>query len=156
MQGVKKKVYCVSVCVVHIDMKKMSQGTYAQTQIHGEIWEMYVYLYSRCSMWLPSMSTQHSALRRTVSKIPFFSWISWQASSTRCSNISQVIDKLWTQYIFICHHSHKSRTLRSGDPAGQETPRPIHFPPKSDSGALWQYGKKKMWCPWWMNLTSCV
>jgi len=29
-----------------------------------------------------------------------------------------------------CPHNQKSRRLRSGDPAGQESPRPIHFPPK--------------------------
>jgi hypothetical protein len=44
-------------------------------------------LCSRCSMWIPCISTQRSALRRTevstLSKIPGFTLISWQAFSTR-------------------------------------------------------------------------
>ena len=35
------------------------------------------YLCHRYSMWLPCISTQLSALRRTFSKIPGFSWTSW-------------------------------------------------------------------------------
>jgi hypothetical protein len=52
-------------------------------------------LNSKGCMWLPRISTHLSTLHRTevsgLSKIPGFTWISWQACSARCYNIFQVM-----------------------------------------------------------------
>jgi hypothetical protein len=80
-------------------------------------------LYSRCSMWFPCIATQLPALRCTqvctLSKIPGFTQISWQAFSVHCCNTSKSL--IGTEYTKVIRypHSQKSRGLKSGDYAGQ-------------------------------------
>jgi hypothetical protein len=67
------------------------------------------------SMRFTCISTQLSALRRTevrtLSKIPGFTRISWQAFSTRCCNTSKSLIGLEYTRIFGCPHTQKSRGL---------------------------------------------
>jgi hypothetical protein len=82
-------------------------------------------LYSKCSMWIPYISTQLSALRRTevstLSKIPGFTRLSRQAFFTRCCNTSKSLIGAEVTEVFRCLYGKKSRVLRSGDRAGQLT-----------------------------------
>jgi hypothetical protein len=93
-------------------------------------------LFSRCSVWFPCISTQLSAFCHTegptVSKIPGFTRISWQAFSTRCCNTSKSLIGAEYTKVFRCPHSQESRGLRSRDRAGQLTgpPRHIYCSPK--------------------------
>jgi hypothetical protein len=63
-------------------------------------------LYIRCCMWFPCISTPLSALRRTevrtLSRIPVFTQISWQAFSTRCCNTSKSLIGAKYTKIFRC------------------------------------------------------
>jgi hypothetical protein len=83
---------------------------------------------------------------RTLSKIPVFTRISWQAFSARCCNTSKTL--IGAEYTKVCRcpHSQRSRRLRSGDRAGHLSgPRvlsTVHR--KSGPGAVWQCGENEM------------
>jgi hypothetical protein len=88
-------------------------------------------------MWFPCISTQLSALRRTVVRTLLKSLVSPE-STGRYSLLAAIrntskslIDVEYTKD-FRCPHSQNSRGLRSGDRAGQLTgpPRPVHCSPK--------------------------
>jgi hypothetical protein len=117
-------------------IKKGHSQRYVQNQCLLRYRQCSCDLYSRCCLWFPRISTKLSALRRTqvrtLSKIPGFNRITWQAFSIRYCNTSKSLFGAAYTKAFRCSHSQKSKGLKSGDGAGQLTcpPRPIHCSPK--------------------------
>jgi hypothetical protein len=103
-------------------------------------------LYSRCSVWLPCISTQLSALHRTemrtMSKIPGFTRVFWQTFSTRCCNTSKSLIGAECTAVFRCPHSQKSRGLSQWIVETSWLGLRVlpTVDPKSGSGAVWQCG----------------
>jgi hypothetical protein len=93
--------------------------------------------YCRNCTWFPCISTQFSALSRTevhtLSKIPGFTRIPWEAFSILCSNTYKSFIGAECTKVLRCPHSQQSRGLRSGDHAGllNGPPRLIHCSPKN-------------------------
>jgi hypothetical protein len=106
-------------------------------------------------MWYPRISTQISALRRTevstLSKIPGFTRVSWQALSTPCCNTRTCKSLIGAEFpeVFRCARSQKCTGLRAVDCAGKLTgpPCPIHCSPKSLVQVLSDNAEKMRWCP---------
>lgn len=127
-------------------------------------------LRNTCSVWFQCISTRHSALRptevRTVSGIPGFTRISWQAFNTLCCNTSKsVLDAEYSR-AFSCSHSQKYRELSLWDRAGQLTvpPRPNHCSPevglRCSLTVRWKWGGAPTCmghiccCCWWRGTCS--
>jgi hypothetical protein len=123
--------------------------------------------YNRYSMWLPCISTQLSALRRTearsLTKISGFTWMSWQAFCARWCNTSKSLIGAEQTKVFWCPHSQNSRRDRGGQRNGP--PRSTHCSPKvwlrccltmqrkSDGGPSCM---NHMCCRWWRGTFSKI
>jgi hypothetical protein len=126
------------------DFRKVQQGLrWNDTEISKEVpvntslessacWDMS----SRCSLWCPCISTQLSAPRNTevkiLSKNPVLIRIPWHAFPTRCCNTSKSLIGAEHTKVFRCHHSQKSKGLRSRGSCGPVigSPHPTHCSPK--------------------------